>query len=44
MAGTDVEQVVAEPGAPLVRVPGGEIGIATASEVKSVPPSFPPRH
>jgi len=44
MAGTDVEQVVAEPGALLVRVPGGEIGIATASEVKSVPPSFPPRH
>ena len=44
MAGTDVEQVVAESGALLMRVPGKEIGIATASEVRSLGSSVPPRH
>ncbi|HTO62958.1 MAG TPA: glycosyl hydrolase family 65 protein [Bradyrhizobium sp.] len=44
LAGIDVEQVVAESGVLLVRVAGGEIGIATASEVQSVPESVPPRH
>ena len=34
-AGTDVEQVVSESGALLVRVPGKEIGLATTSEVQS---------
>ena len=44
MSGTDVEQVVAESGALLMRVSGKEIGIATASEVQSLPASVPPRH
>lgn len=44
MAGIDVEQVVPKSGALLVRVPGREIGIATASEVQSVPASVPPAH
>ncbi len=44
MAGTDVEQAVAESGALLMRVPGKEIGIATASEMQRLPASVPPRH
>jgi kojibiose phosphorylase len=43
-AGADVEQVVAESGALLMRVPGKEIGIATASEVQVLAASAPPRH
>jgi kojibiose phosphorylase len=34
--GTDLKQVVAEPGALLMRVPGKEIGIAAASEVQGL--------
>ena len=43
-AGTDVEEVVAKSGALLMRVAGKEIGIATASEVRSLGSSVPPRH
>jgi len=41
--GTDVEQVVAESGALLIHLPGKEIGIATASEVKGLAASAQPR-
>ena len=43
-AGTDIEQVIAESGALLIHVSGKEIEIATASEVRSLPASVPPRH
>ena len=43
-ADTDVEEVVAESGALLMRVAGKEIGIATASEVRSLGSSVPPPH
>jgi kojibiose phosphorylase len=41
---TDVEQVVVESGALLMRVPGNEIGIAAASEVQIFAGSVLPRH
>jgi hypothetical protein len=42
--GTDVKQVVAGSGALLMRVPGKEIGIATASEVQGLAASALQRH
>lgn len=44
MAGTDVEQIDAVSGSLLMSVPGKDIGIATASELQSLPASVPPRH
>jgi len=40
----DVEEVVADSGALLMRVAGKGIGIATASEAQSLAASVPPRH
>jgi kojibiose phosphorylase len=43
-AGNDVEEVVAESGALLMRLAGKGIGIATASEAQSLAASVPPGH
>ncbi|MBU6462194.1 MAG: glycoside hydrolase family 65 protein [Bradyrhizobium sp.] len=44
MASTDIEQVAIESDALLMRIPGNEIGIAKASEVRSLAASFLPDH